>query len=217
MKKNRLALVIAIALSCASCSGSLFESDMPAPIRYVLAPPAAAAAATESPASRVDLSIGRPDVAPGLDTDRVAVIRGHELDYYRGTMWGGTVIETVQALLVATLQDQKLFRSVTAEQARISGDYLLDAEVRDFQAEYTEGRANPEVRVTIVGRLIRIGDRKLIETLSATASRPATENRMTAVAVAFEAAAQQVALELARGAAGIVAKDADATAAAARN
>lgn len=191
---------------CVACGGSLFESDIPAPSRYVIAAAPAAASATESAASAADLSIGRPDVAPGLDTFRVAVLRGRQLDYFRGAQWGGSVTEVTQALLVSTFEGQQLFHSVTSEQARVSSDYMLDVEVRDFQAEYGSGAA-PDVHVTIVGRVIRITDRVMVDTFVASARQPAGENRMTSVAEAFEKAGQKVALELARQVAGAVAKD----------
>ena len=203
---SRWLALASIGLLCTAC-GSLFESDVPPPSRYVIAAAPPAAAATQSAASQTDLSIGRPDVAPGLDTERVAVLRGRQLDYFRAAQWGGSVVEIVQALLVSSFQDQQLFRSVTSEQARVSSDYMLDVEVRDFQAEYTDGNTAPSVHVTLVGRIIRIADRELVDTILATAQRPASENRMSTVAAAFEAAAQQVALELAKKAAAAIASD----------
>lgn len=204
-------VVAAVSLFCVGCGGSIFESNKPVATRYVIASVPAAAAPVSSASSQVDLSIGRPDVAPGLDTERIAVLRGRELDYYRGTQWSGLVAEVVQTFLVSSLQDQQLFRSVTAEQARVSGDYLLDSEVRDFQAEYADGQAAPQARVTIIGRVIRIADRNMIETITATATVPAAVNRMTAVAAAFEVAAQQVALTMSQKAAAVIAKDREAS------
>jgi cholesterol transport system auxiliary component len=200
MPSRRLGIFAAVTLTLCltGCStGSLFDSETPTPVNYILAPVPPAAAATSSAASNIDLAIARPDVAPGLDSRRVAVLRGRQLDYYRRTEWGGSVTEMVQTLLVASLDDQKLFRSVTSEQARVSSEYLLDVEVRDFQAEYAEGNSVPQIRVTFVGRLIRIADREIIGSVTATALRAATDNRMSEVAAAFEAAAQQVALEVA--------------------
>lgn len=205
-KGYRAAAVCVAALLTAACGGSLFESDLPAPTRYVIATPPPATSAGTSAAAQVDLAIGRPDVAPGLDTDRIAVIRGHELDYYRGALWRGTVLDTVQSYLVTTLQDQKLFRSVAPEQARIGGQYLLDIEVRDFQAEYA-GSAIPAVRVSLTGRVIRIRDRQLVETITASVTKQAGENRLASVASAFEAAMQQLSLELANRTAAIVSAD----------
>jgi len=206
------ALVLGSALVSliAGCStGSLLDSELPVPTSYVIAPLPAASSPTRSAASQVDIAIGRPDVAPGLDTPRIAVLRGRQLDYYRGVQWGGNTLEVVQSLLVNSLQDQKLFRSVTSEQARVAGAYMLDSEVRDFQAEYAGTTAAPTVRVTIVGRLIRIADRALVDTVPATATRIATDNRMTEIAAAFEAAAQEVAQTIARDAAAAVSRDSE--------
>jgi cholesterol transport system auxiliary component len=208
----RWPLVTIAGLFCAAC-GSLFESKIPQPDRYVIAAAPAAPSATQTAASGTDLAIARPDVAPGLDTNRIAVLRGRQLEYFRGAQWGGSVAEVVQALLVSSFQDQRLFHSVTSEQARVSSDYTLDVEVRDFQAEYGEGRSSPEVKVTIVGRIIRIEDRELVDTIFATSRRAPQENRMNVVAVAFEAASQEVALELARQVASAVSKDKTASAA----
>ena len=191
-------LVVVCAFGALSgCStSSLLDSELPATSHYVLAPLSPAASPTQSGASQVDIAIGRPDVAPGLDTSRIAVLRGRQLDYYRGVQWGGNTLEVVQSLLVNSLQDQQLFRSVTSEQARVASAYMLDSEVRDFHAEYTDGRAAPVVRVTIVGRLIRIADRVLVDTVAASATSDAADNRMTAVSAAFEAADPQTVLNL---------------------
>jgi cholesterol transport system auxiliary component len=199
--------VVSLLAGCST--SSLLDSELPVPANYIIAPLPPATNPTSSPASQVDLAIGRPDVAPGLDTSRVAVLRGRQLDYYRSVQWGGNTLEVVQALLVTSLQDQKLFRSVTSEQARVSSAYILDTEVRDFQAEYSDGTAEPRVRVTIVGRLIRIADRALVETIAASATRDAGDNRMSAVVAAFEAAAHEVAQTIARETAAAVARDRD--------
>jgi cholesterol transport system auxiliary component len=195
----------AFALLGAGCTGSLLETDMPASTNYVLSPApftTSGVAATEA-----DLSIGRPDLRPGLDTPRIAVLKGRQLDYYRSVRWGDDATSVVQTFLVDSLEDQKLFRSVTAEQARISGDYVLDVEVRDFQAEYAGETGSPVVHVAMTGRLIRVVDRKLVATVSSEARDPASDNRMAAVVAAFEAAGHKVAVDLAQKTAAAVAGD----------
>jgi cholesterol transport system auxiliary component len=200
----RVAIVTTLAAACAAC-GSLLETELPASTNYVLAPaPAAAESGTRSDA---DLSIGRPDLAPGLDTERIAVLKGRQLDYYRGAQWGGRATEVVQTLLVDSFEDQRLFRSVTAEQSRIASDYVLDVSVRDFQAEYASDNGAPTAHVTVLGRLVRVADRQLVDTFAATAQNRAADNRMSAVAAAFETAAQKVALELAQKTAATIVSD----------
>jgi cholesterol transport system auxiliary component len=200
------AVVAGLASLCVGC-GSLLETKLPESTSYVLAPaPASSAGVARSDA---DLAIGRPDLAPGLDTERIAVLKGRQLDYYRGAQWGGRTVEVIQTLLVDSFQDQQLFRSVTAEQSRVSSEYVLDVSVRDFQAEYASEGAAPTAHVTIFGRLIRVVDRQLVDTFSATAQSRATDNRLGAVSAAFETAARQVVLELAQKTATVIAGDAE--------
>jgi len=200
----RRAVLVAAMLLCGGC-GSLLETDLPVTTNYVLASaPGASAGVTRS---EVDLSIGRPDMAPGLDSERIAVLKGRQLDYYRGAQWGGRTTEIVQTLLVDSFEDQQLFRSVTAEQSRVSSDYVLDVSVRDFQAEYASDNEAPTAHVTMVVRLIRVSDRQLVQTLAATAESRASDNRLSAVAAAFETAAQKVVLELAQKTATAIAAD----------
>ena len=199
-------LLVTFALGACS-TASLFDSEMPIPQSYVIAAVPAAKAPTASRASNVDIAIARPDVVPGLDSRRIAVLRGQLLDHYRRNEWGGSVTEVVQTLLVSSLDQQHLFRSVTSEQTRVSSEYLLDVEVRDFQAEYSDAAAIPQVRVTLITRLIRVSNRELVGTINSTAVQAAADNRMNAVAAAFEVAAQKVALDLAGKSAAAVAED----------
>ena len=205
MKQRAWGAALTVILLASAGCGSLLDTDLPASTSYVLAP--APASSTGIARSDVDLSIGRPDLAPGLDSERIAVLMGRQLDYYRGAQWGGRMTEIVQTLLVDSFEDQQLFRSVTTEQSRVSSEYVLDISVRDFQAEYVGGNEAPTAHVTILGRLIRVTDRQLVETFAATAQGEASDNRLSDVAAAFETAAHKVVLELAQKTAAAVAAD----------
>jgi cholesterol transport system auxiliary component len=190
------------------CTGSLLDTKIPAPTVYVLhAAPAAPVAsdATQSPLD-VDLAVTQPTATPGLDTERIALLRDvRQLDFYAESQWGAALPAVTQALVVGTLQNQRLFRSVATEQARAASQYLLDLEVRDFQAEYRGIASPPTVRVTFHGTLIRIKDRKLLAVLPASVAVQAERNRMSDVVAAFESAAQQAALSLGQQAARAIA------------
>ncbi|MBC7983993.1 MAG: membrane integrity-associated transporter subunit PqiC [Candidatus Obscuribacterales bacterium] len=188
------AVVIACPLLLTMTACGLLETKVVAPAIFVLAP--VASAANSSPVHRdVDLVIAVPVPMPGLDTERIETIHdARRLDYYQEAVWGATAPHVVQALLVASLQNQNQFRSVTAEQARVSATHLLDLQLRDFQAEYSQAGGVPTVRVTLIGIVIRLKDRKLLASFPATISVRADENRLSAVIAAFESAAQQVAV-----------------------
>lgn len=192
------------------CSTSaLFDSDTPVPANYVLA--AAPAASEPRTPILIDLSVSRPNMAAGLDTDRIAVLKGRELDYYRRVRWGTRAIELVQSLVVDSLENQKLFRSVTPEQTRVAGDYVLDLQVRAFQAEYTPRASDPTIHVALVGRLIRVIDRELVATVQSAMRERAEDNRMSAVAAAFETTAQRAILDLGSQVAAAVERDTEAS------
>lgn len=206
VRRARHLAVVSLALATSACTSSLLDTDLPARTTYVLSP-APAAEANQAPLP-IHLTIGRPDMAPGLDTDRIAVLKGQELDYYKAARWGSGSAHVVQALLVDSLEDQHLFSSVAAEQARVGSDYMLDVSVRDFQAEYTPDTTAPSVNIMFVARLVRVVDRQLVGTFVSQTRSAAASNRMRAVAAAFETAAHQAVIELARKTATLVEGDA---------
>lgn len=177
-----------------SCTGSLLDTKLTVPTVYVLH--AAPAAANSSQPLDVDVAVALPTASPGLDTERIAILRDtRQLDFYAESQWGAAAPAVAQALVVGSLQNQKKFRSVASEQARASAHYLLDLVVRDFQAEYGSADA-PDVRVTFVASLIRVKDRKLIDVLTVSTTVKAERNRMSDVIAAFESSAQQAAVNL---------------------
>lgn len=200
----KLSIFAVLALAASGCTGSLLETKVPVPTVYVLA--AAPASGESSSGSNVDLAISEPTTAPGLDTDRIAILREtRHLDYYREAQWGAVLPRVAQALVVGSLQNQHYFRSVSTEQARVSANYFLDLEVRDFQAEYASESAPPTIRVTLVGSLIRIKDRKLVAVVPSTVTLSAAENRLSAVVEAFENAGRQAAIALGKQSAAAIA------------
>jgi len=197
-------LIASWGLFFTGCTGSLLESKTPVSVVYVLNSVSVAREATGA-VLPVDIAVSQPTAAPGLDTERIAVLHeARRLDYYRESQWGAVLPLVAQSLVVGSLQNQQLFRSVTTEQSRVTVSYLLDLEVRDFQAEYASEDQAPTVRVTLVGSLIRIKDRKLVGVLPATTTVPAAANRLSAVVAAFEAAAQQAAASLGKQAASAI-------------
>jgi len=154
-------------------------------------------APTAAVAYSAELAVSLPTATPGLDTARIAVLRaGNQLDYFYGARWGGTTPQVVQAFLVALLQSQQAYRSAVAENSRVDADYVLDVEVRDFQAEYRSEGAAPLAHVSLMATLINIKSRAAVAQLRASATITATDNRLGAVVTAFQAALQQATVNL---------------------
>lgn len=200
-----LRMLVGAGALLTGCTGSLLDSESPVAQIYVLAPAAPAQGAVTG---SQDLVIGEPSAAPGLATERIAVLHpDRRLEYYAGARWGDNAAHVMQSLIVGSFRNQGNFRSVTAAPAGTAATHAVDFELRDFQAEYAREGAAPTVRVTLVGNVIRVADRQLLAVIPATAAVPATDNRLTAVVAAFEAAAREVAAALGRDAAAAVASD----------
>ena len=187
-----LPCILAIALSACN-TGEILESKTPEPQVYVLKP---AQVGTAQVAYNHQLAVALPTATPGLDTDRIAVLRdGNHLDYYYGARWGNTAPVVIQAFVVSLLQSQQGFRNVVAESSRVDADYLLEISLQDFQAEYA-GAAAPMVHVTLVAELIDIKERSSSPLMRATASVSAKDNHLGAVVGAFQSALQQATMNL---------------------
>ena len=201
----RLLLLIATS-GLVACTGSLFDSEALLNRIYVLAPAAATPAST-TPVP-LDIVISEPKAAPGLATERIAVLYpDRHLEYYAGARWGSSSTEVVQSLVVGSLRNQRSFRSVTAAPSGTAATHVVDIELRDFQAEYASAGALPTIRVSLVANVLRLKDRRLLAVVPASATVTARENRVTEVVAAFEAATQQVAAALGRETAVAVAGD----------
>jgi cholesterol transport system auxiliary component len=72
-------------------------------------------------------------------------------------------------------------------------DYFLKLDVRTFEARYVNGQgAAPTIVVEVYAALSRPSDRSLTGEHTFTVSVPASENRVSAIAAAFDQAVGQV-------------------------
>lgn len=196
----------ALCLALAACGG--FNSNQREAQAYSLLPlPAATSAmATTGDAHATPLGgdavpawtlvLARPLAAPGLDTDRIALRRGAELDYYAASRWAGAAPDMLRAAAIEALGASGKFRVVAADTASFAADEVLQLEVKDFQAEQGAGAA-PVVHVRIAATLARRASRELVASVGAEASLPAGENRMGPVVEAFRRATAEALRQLA--------------------
>lgn len=189
-----LALVVPL-LCAAGCS--FLETKQPLAQVYTLAPALPAASASQMPAT-VTIKVLRPLCAPGLDSDNIALTRsGQRFDYYAHSRWAAPVPELVQSWAVDALRSAGHFRAVQSDAVPLDADYLLQLEIRRFQAEYQSDEA-PVVRVQLVATLGRGADRSLISNVVVASDVPAGANRLQSISAAFQSALGQALAQLAQ-------------------
>lgn len=194
-------LACGFLMSLSGCSGGL-HSSAPAEQAYVLrAAPAAVAASAEpgSPLPGGTLRVAHTLAVPGLESDRIVVVRAdHRLDAYANSRWAGPLPEVVDALAVETLRSSGRFASVEDDRTPVVSDYVLRMTLRHFEAEYgaTAGDTKasvaaappPTLRVTLDCLVVRRGDGTVVASFTADASQPAGANRLSAAIDGFETA-----------------------------
>lgn len=165
---------------------------------YVLRP---AAAQGGAPAVPGVLSVQRPAVQPGLDTDRIALTRErNELDFFAASRWGGPLHQVVSALAVESLAGSGGFGTVIeAGRAAVPGDFELLLTVRHFEAVYAADGA-PTARVAFECVVTAGAPRRVLGRCDADVTEQAGENRMAPIVAALETAAQRALAQVRQGA-----------------
>jgi len=172
---------------------SLFPKTTPAQLyRFgsaasVPAPPAA------SPQSRFAVQALIIDFNRSATGDQILTVSGNEAAYIKGARWvsgASTLFE--QALANAFDASQGPAR-LMARGEPVRPDYFLKLDVRVFEARYLQGRGSPPtIVVQVYAAMSQPSDRALLGQRLFAASVPATDDRMGAIAAAFDQAVSQV-------------------------
>lgn len=182
--KPGIALLAALLVACSGLS-SKSEPDQ----TYVLR------AAPESGAAAIPgvLSVLRPAVQPGLDSDRIMLTRGgQELDQFAASRWGESLPRVVSALAVESLAGGGGFTTVVdSSRAAVATDYELLLTVRHFEAAFESINSSPVIHVAFECTLMAGTPRRVLGRCDGAADEPAAENRMSAIVAAMERAAQR--------------------------
>ena len=180
----RAAALIVAALATASCA--LPGTGEP-PQLYTLTPKST----FDASLPRVDwqLVVERPVASAGINTQRIAVQRSPvTLDYFARASWTDQAPALVQTLLIESFENSGKIRAVTRESSQLRADYVLQIELREFQAEYDKPGQPPQAHVRLNGKLIRMPDRTIIANQTADRLVRAEKSDMENVVLAFDEA-----------------------------
>jgi ABC-type uncharacterized transport system auxiliary subunit len=199
------------ALTISGC-GSLLESGLPADQAYVLRPPArerapdAGAPSAAGPAG--SLLLQRPQAGPGLDTDRIVLLRSDSrFDFYAASRWAAPAPDMLGSFIVDGLRAGGAFAAVFDDTSPYAPSYNLRCTLRRFESDYTKGGGAPTVFVALDCTLGRHRDRELLASFSAQGSAVARADRLNDVVAAFDAATSAAVTELEKQAAAAVANE----------
>jgi len=191
---------VALVAGCLlqGCTGSLLESQVPAPEVYRLGALAAGAdtgapSPAAVPTASLALTVARPRASQALDTDRIAVVpEPRRFDYYADVRWSEPAPQMLQQSLVAAFEASGRFAGVLAAPARVPSELLLDVEVRHFEAVAASPGARPEVVVQLQTSLVDMRRAARVASFVSEARVTASDNRRGAIVAAFDQASARV-------------------------
>ncbi|HVJ42542.1 MAG TPA: ABC-type transport auxiliary lipoprotein family protein [Dongiaceae bacterium] len=132
------------------------------------------------------LVVSLPDASADLDTSRIALRRsGNITEYFANAAWTDNVPNLIQSKLLEAFEQSNCV-AVGRDVASLVPDYVLQIELRDFQAEYGGPVAGAHVRMT--AKIVRMSDRKIVDTITAENRAQSSGTDMQQVVAAFDKA-----------------------------
>lgn len=188
MTLRRRTLLSGIALLAASGCGIVPDVNKPLKL-YTLKP--ALNFPKDLPKVGWQLVVAEPAAERDIDTTRIALTRTpNVIEYFADGNWTDTAPDLVQAKLIEAFEATNAIVAVGRDAAGLKPDYILQSDLRDFQAEY--GGGAPMAHVRIIAKLVQMPDRKIVKSITGQASVAAGDKELPAVVNAFEQALGQV-------------------------
>ena len=108
------------------------------------------------------LAVEAPAAAANLNTGRIAIaMTPTSTDYYAKAAWTDRAPLMVQTRIVDSFENTRKIVAVARESIGIRANYVLQPDLRNFEALYYYGKP-PIVRVRIIAKLVRMPDRQII-------------------------------------------------------
>lgn len=190
----RVALCVSLALGAAGCSGGVLgglvgTGNNPTPTYDLTAP---RNFGRLGPQARGILQVDLPSALQIYDTEKIVVApTPGEVTYLSDAQWLDRLPRLLQARMVQTFENSTRIRAVAKSSDRVSGDYLLVVDIRQFGIQaYGDVHAVVELSVKIVyqrgGRIAAgtvIGARVPTESVNGAAAAAALDQALTKVLI----------------------------------
>lgn len=189
------ALMVLTAL-LVSCSVNLPGGGDPARI-FVLTPKST----FEKGLPEVDwqLLVDTPITASGIGSSRIALRHtAMELKYYSHASWTDSAPKMIQTLMIESFENSGKIISVGRQTVGLRADFVLQSELREFQAEYMHDPADgseqgsPSVRIRMNAKLIKMPERAIVASRTVEYLIPSDGKDLESVILAYDTALGKV-------------------------
>ena len=136
------------------------------------------------------LVVGTPVASADLDTTRIALTRSPGvIEYFAKGAWADNAPVLLQDKLIESFEASGAIVSVGRDAVGLRPDYVLQTDLRDFQAELTGGA--PTTHLRLAAKLVRMSDRRIVATFQTEQKVAAAGNALPQIVDAFDRAASE--------------------------
>lgn len=141
------------------------------------------------PYRSVQLLITEPLAPAGLDKSRIALSRSPvSIDYFADSEWTDRAPLLVQTAVLQSFENSKTITAIAREAVGLRADFILETEIRHFEAVYESSNGPPEIWVAINVRLVNPTSREVVAQTSFERRERASANDVPSIVLAFDEA-----------------------------
>lgn len=189
MSRRFVAPIAALGLVMALGGCALLSTPDPVQLYRFGAPEAQMAAAPPASAGALrPVSMRRIQFAEAARGDRILAITGSQAAYIGGARWVSNADQLFTESLTHAFSDRSRNTRLIGPREFSRSTLSLDVDVRAFEARYDYEGAVPTVHVAARARILAFPRRDIVDERIFSVSQPASENRVSAIVAAFEAA-----------------------------
>ncbi len=134
------------------------------------------------------LVVGTPVASADLDTTRIALTRSPGvIEYFAKGAWADNAPILLQDKLIESFEASGAIVAVGRDAVGLRPDYVLQSELRDFQAEISGDAPTAHLRLT--AKLVRMPDRRIVANITIEQKVAAAGNSLPQIVDAFDRAA----------------------------
>ncbi|MBA4098415.1 MAG: hypothetical protein C0484_16825 [Rhodospirillum sp.] len=136
------------------------------------------------------LVVGTPVASADLNSTRIALTRSPGVvEYFAKGAWADYAPILLQDKLIESFEASNAIVSVGRDAVGLRPDYVLQSDLRDFQAEYS-GEV-PTAHLRLAAKLVRMPDRRIVANILTEQKVAAAGNSLPQIVEAFDRAASQ--------------------------
>ena len=136
------------------------------------------------------LVVGTPVASADLNSTRIALTRAPGVvEYFAKGAWADYAPILLQDKLIESFEASNAIVSVGRDAVGLRPDFVLQSDLRDFQAEYS-GEA-PTAHLRLAAKLVRMPDRRIVANILTEQKVAAAANSLAQIVDAFDRAAGQ--------------------------